>query len=143
MKARLAEWSLGKSSLFLSCVLLLSCATGCTSRTEVRIRHYFGVAPNQPLQDTTIQAALLSQFPVGTQGTAVETALAARGIGKDGKSTMWRPETNQWWTGDALCCQPYDYSDGLVSMRRITVRFDLDGQQKVKQINVESFSYGL
>lgn len=143
MKPRLTGWWLAKCSIVFCCLASLSRVTGCTGGAEARIRHYFGVAPNQPLQETTIRAALVSQFPVGTPSTVVETSLAARGIGKDGKSMMWRPQADQWRTNKTLCCQPFDYTDGLISKRRITVCFDLDEKQKVKQIEVESFDYSL
>jgi hypothetical protein len=120
---------------------------GCAGiKTETRIRHYFGLTPHEPLNSTNIQLALLLQFPVGTPSVTVEASLAERGVGKDGKSMMWRPESNKWWTGNALCCEPRDYSHAwfsTFSMRHITVCFDLDEQQKVKQINVEIHDYGL
>jgi hypothetical protein len=109
-------------------------------KTEARIRHYFGLASSKSMNSTNIQSALLLQFPVGTPSFRVEASLAERGVGKDGKSMMWRPETNKWWTGNSLCCGPNDYSDGFISMRRIQVVFNLD-QQKVKAIEVFSFSY--
>ena len=147
MSARFPKWLRWTAFFLLSCIALLSSVIGCASitkgRNEARIRNYFGLAAGQTFQDTTIQAALLSQFPVGTSSTSVESSLAARGLGKDGKSTMWRTETNQWTTARALCCTPNDYNEDWLSMRRITVCFDLDENQKVKQIDVQSFSYSL
>jgi hypothetical protein len=145
MSARFPKWLRWTAYCLFLCIALLSSIIGCASitkaRIEARIRNYFGLAAGQTFQDTTIRAALLSQFPVGTPSTSVQTSLAARGLGKDGKSRIWRSETNQWSTSHALCCGPYDYNEEWISMRRIVVSFDLDENQKVKQINVESFSY--
>jgi len=93
--ARLAFWLLTSFLLF----------TGCTN-SESRIRGYFGMTKKQPLQDATIQAALQSQFPTGTPIKNVESALAKRGLGKDGESSMWQ-------NADSLCCQPNDYHDQI------------------------------
>jgi len=129
--------------------ILITAFSGCAStawKTEARIRHYFGLAPHEPLNSTHIQSALLVQFPVGTPSATVEASLAERGVGKDGKSMMWRPKPNELLPGNRLCCAPSDYEDKLFSvfpMRRITVCFDLDEQLRVKQIRVESFNYGL
>lgn len=139
---RSAQWG----ACVFSFLVLLLCVAGCAGKSEARIRHYFGLTGREPIQETTIQGALLRQFPVGTSSKTVEASLATRGLGKDGKSAMWRPETNQWYVGNALCCGPYDYEEHVLSvspMRRLTVCFDLDEQQKVKQITVSSFKYGL
>jgi len=145
MSAGFPKWLRWTAYCLFLCIALSSSIIGCASinkaRTEARIRSYFGLAAGQTFQDTTIQAALLAQFPVGTPSTSVESSLAARGLGKDGKSSLWRSETNQWSTSRALCCGPYDYNEQWISMRRIIVSFDLDENQKVKQIDVLSFSY--
>jgi hypothetical protein len=147
MSPRFPKWLCWTTCFLSLCVALFFSAVGCKSitraRNETRIRNYFGMAAGQTFQDTTIRVALLSQFPVGTPSTSVESSLASRGLGKDGKSRIWRSETNQWSTSHALCCGPYDYNEEWISMRRIIVSFDLDENQKVKQINVESFLYSL
>jgi hypothetical protein len=118
-------------------LLSLLLFTGCTN-SETRIRGYFGMTKNRPLQDATIQAALQSQFPTGTPIKNVESILAQRGLGKDGKSIMWE-------NADSLFCQPDDYHDQVFSItkRRLTVCFEMDAQQKVKQITVDSINIGL
>jgi hypothetical protein len=146
MKTISPKWWRIIASIIFAFFFLIGGA-GCAGiKTEARIRHYFGLAPHEPLNSANIQSALLLQFPVGTPSVMVEASLTERGVGKDGKSTMWRPESNKWWTGNALCCGPNDYEHAWLStfpMRHITVCFDLNEQQKVKQINVEIRDYGL
>jgi hypothetical protein len=116
-------------------LILVAALSGCASHTEARIRHYFGMSPSEPLTSTNIQSNLLLQFPIGTSSATVEATLQRRGIGKDGKSAIWRPETNEWRTANTLCCGPYDYEEFLLSsfpMRRLQVCFDLDAQSNVK-----------
>ena|SRR5579864_1700430 len=140
MKIPRVKWLTQNGCFLFVYLIAVAALTGCIATTESRIRHYFGLTRNQPLQDTVIRAALLKQFPPGTPSTLVESALAARGMGRDAKSTIWQPQTN------ILCCQPYDYPQHIVAafpMRRITICFDLDEQQEVKQIDVSSMNYGL
>jgi hypothetical protein len=140
MKTTLPKWLRYIGYVIFVGFILIFAVVGCGSieqkKTETRIRHYFGLAPHEPLNSTNIQSALLLQFPAGTPITNVEATLTERGIGKDGNSMMWQ-------TNSFLGCEPYDYSDAWFSMRRIQVNFDLDEQQKVKQIQVDSFDIGL
>ena len=146
MKAHVPKlWRLTPVFL-LCCFVFLVGVAGCASRNEARVRRYYGLAKGEPTQDAKIKAALLLQFPIGTPSTNVESSLAARGLGKDGKSVMWLTPANKLRSATALCCGPYDYeqhSFSVFPMRRLTVWFDLDEKQNVKQINVESFNYGL
>jgi hypothetical protein len=142
MKTISPKWLCIFAGIIFVFFVLIGCVGCAGHKAEARIRHYFALAPHEPLNDTNIQSALLLQFPVGTPSVTIEASLAERGVGKDGKSVMWRPETNQWWAGNALCCEPYDYSDGWW-MRHVEVCFELDEKQKMKRINAVIYNYGL
>jgi hypothetical protein len=106
------------------------------AKTEARIRHYFGLRSGEPLTDSVIESNLLANFPLGTPVNKLEKWLSVQGLGVDGHSETW--QTNQY-----IAYQVDDYSDGVLSMRHISVQAEFDDHLNVTNIQAYVYSYSL
>jgi hypothetical protein len=71
-------------------------AAGCAggSDADERVRRYFAVPPDAPLDDTVaLRAAILRRVPLGTPASAVAAYLARVGLGRDPHTAYYPPDS--------------------------------------------------
>src|SRR5262249_59919294 len=111
-------------------VLSIGCSSHRQSEAELRLRRYFHVNNNLPLESRP--SPLLASLPVGTAEKEIYAFLNENGVGKDGMSSYY-PGGER---GEIVCRVEYDLRTPELPKESFGVLIRLDEDRKLREIVV-------
>jgi hypothetical protein len=112
--------------------------TTCGRPAEDRARAYFAMAPNAPVDSTTLRSAVLKLLPLGTSQADVARRLAQGGIGEDSLSEYFPPDS----TGRAVVRIEYDRHGSNPVQRSFGIVLQFDTARILRQVQVREWLTG-
>jgi hypothetical protein len=112
---------------------------GCESNTaDMRLRKYLRIDQATRLNETEIRAAALRLIPVGSDEDQVRRAVAEAGIGSDGLSSYYPPESD----GIAHIIVRLDPSTFAIVKREYSVALHFSRERRLQAIQAKTWLIG-
>jgi hypothetical protein len=120
-------------------VILGGCAVLHHRSAEARTRQYFGMGYFASLEPAAIEAAVLHMVPVGTLEPRVRESLSKAGIGADGMSSYYPPDSDH----EAVVRIEFDPVSPVLVKRHFAILMRFDADSGLERVQAKDWLTGL